>query len=85
MTDETSARTGLPLLQPGQAQKEMGHNEALALIVGLRALTEVPGLHDRDALQRTMAKLEAAVAITAGAAGFTTSSSVSSTASTASA
>ncbi|MEG8028176.1 DUF2793 domain-containing protein [Sphingomonas aerolata] len=32
MTDETSARTGLPLLQPGQAQKEMGHNEALALI-----------------------------------------------------
>ena len=32
MTDETSARTGLPLLQPGQAQKEMVHNEALALI-----------------------------------------------------
>ena len=32
MTDETSVRTGLPLLQPGQAQKEMVHNEALALI-----------------------------------------------------
>ena len=32
MSDETSARLALPLLQPGQAQKEMTHNEALALI-----------------------------------------------------
>jgi hypothetical protein len=41
MTDETSARLSLPLLQPGQAQKEMTHNEALALldlIVGARVL-----------------------------------------------
>lgn len=38
----------------------LGVDEALALIVGLRALAEVPGLHDRDALERTMAKLEAA-------------------------
>ena len=38
----------------------LGIDEALALIVGLRALSEVPGLHDRDALERTMAKLEAA-------------------------
>jgi proteasome accessory factor C len=38
----------------------LGVDEALALIVGLRALAEVPGLHDRDALDRTMAKLEAA-------------------------
>jgi predicted DNA-binding transcriptional regulator YafY len=38
----------------------LGVDEALALIVGLRALAEVPGLHDREALQRTMAKLEAA-------------------------
>ena len=38
----------------------LGIDEALALIVGLRALAEVPGLHDRDALERTMAKLEAA-------------------------
>lgn len=30
MTVETTARLGLPLLQPGQAQKEMSHNEALA-------------------------------------------------------
>ncbi len=35
-------------------------DEALALLVGLRALTDVPGLHDRDALQRTLLKLEAA-------------------------
>jgi proteasome accessory factor C len=38
----------------------LGVDEALALIVGLRALAEVPGLHDRDALGRAMAKLEAA-------------------------
>jgi hypothetical protein len=31
MTD-TSARFALPLLQPGQAQKEMVHNEALVLV-----------------------------------------------------
>jgi hypothetical protein len=31
MTD-TSARFALPLLQPGQAQKEMVHNEALTLV-----------------------------------------------------
>ena len=30
MSDEVSARWALPLLQPGQAQKEMFHNEALA-------------------------------------------------------
>jgi hypothetical protein len=29
---ETSARLGLPLLQPGQAQKELTHNEALTLL-----------------------------------------------------
>lgn len=32
MTDETSARFGLPLLAAGQAQKEVTHNEALALL-----------------------------------------------------
>jgi len=30
MTDLPTPRLGLPLLQPGQAQKEMYHNEALA-------------------------------------------------------
>lgn len=43
----------------------LGVDEALALLVGLRALADVPGLHDRDALQRTIVKLEAA----AGEAG----------------
>lgn len=32
MSDEDSARLGLPLLAPGQAQKEMWHNEALTLL-----------------------------------------------------
>ncbi len=30
MSDDTTARLALPLLHPGQAQKEMSHNEALA-------------------------------------------------------
>ncbi|MGH8969662.1 MAG: helix-turn-helix transcriptional regulator [Actinomycetes bacterium] len=38
----------------------LGVDEALALIVGVRTLSEVPGLHDREALRRTLAKLEAA-------------------------
>lgn len=45
----------------------LGVDEALALIVGLRALAEVPGLHDRDALERTMAKLKAAAGDAAAA------------------
>lgn len=32
MTDTASARFALPLLEPGQAQKEMFHNEAIAAI-----------------------------------------------------
>lgn len=32
MSDESSARFALPYLQPGQAQKELYHNEALAMI-----------------------------------------------------
>ena len=35
-------------------------DEALALIVGLRALAAVPGIGDRDAVVRALAKLEAA-------------------------
>ena len=45
----------------------LGVDEALALIVGLRALAEVPGVHDRDALDRTLAKLEAAAGEAAAA------------------
>lgn len=35
-------------------------DEAIALLVGLRALADVPGPHARDALDRAMAKLERA-------------------------
>jgi proteasome accessory factor C len=38
----------------------LGSDEAVALLVGLRALSEVPGLEDRDALERAIAKLERA-------------------------
>ena len=43
----------------------LGVDEASALLVALRMLAEVPGLEDRSALSRTIAKLETA----AGAAG----------------
>lgn len=43
----------------------LGVDEALALIVGLRALEAVPGIGDRDAVLRALAKLEEAT----GAAG----------------
>lgn len=43
MTD-TSARFALPLLQPGQAQKEMFHNEALTLLdIALHGVVEAIG------------------------------------------
>jgi proteasome accessory factor C len=45
----------------------LGVDEALALLVGLRALADVPGLHDRDALERARAKLEAAAGDSAAA------------------
>jgi proteasome accessory factor C len=48
----------------------LGVDEALALIVGLRALADVPGLGDRDAVTRALAKLETA----AGAAAATVDS-----------
>jgi len=35
-------------------------DEALALVVALRMLAEVPGAHDRDAVERALAKLESA-------------------------
>lgn len=54
MSDEYTARYGLPLLRAGQAQKEMSHNEALTLLdvlvqgsveaVGLDIPPEGPGL-----------------------------------------
>ncbi|NHA68354.1 helix-turn-helix transcriptional regulator [Phycicoccus flavus] len=38
----------------------LGVDEAVTLIVGLRALREVPGLDERDAVDRALAKLESA-------------------------
>ena len=46
----------------------LGVDEALALIVGLRALADVPGLGDRDAVSRALAKLEAAAGTAAAGA-----------------
>src|SRR5579875_1979055 len=48
----------------------LGVDEASALLVALRMLAEVPGLQDRSALSRTIAKLEAAAG-EAGAAAAT--------------
>lgn len=45
MSDETTARLGLPLLQVGQAQKELSHNEALALLdLAVQPVVEAVGI-----------------------------------------
>lgn len=46
----------------------LGVDEAVALLVGLRTLAQVPGLHDRDAVQSALAKLSAAAGEAAGVA-----------------
>lgn len=46
----------------------LGIDEALALIVGLRALADVPGLGDREAVVRALAKLEEAAGAAASVA-----------------
>ena len=47
----------------------LGVDEAVALLVGLRTLAEVPGLHDRDAIDRAVAKLEQAAGDAAAPGG----------------
>ncbi|MFZ0158050.1 MAG: WYL domain-containing protein [Kineosporiaceae bacterium] len=47
----------------------LGIDEAVALLVGLRTLAEVPGLHDRDAVEAALAKLSTAAGDAAAAAG----------------
>jgi predicted DNA-binding transcriptional regulator YafY len=47
----------------------LGVDESVALLVGLRTLTEVPGLHDRAALESAMAKLTTAAGDAVSAAG----------------
>ena len=46
----------------------LGVDEALALLVGLRTLAEVPGLGERAAVDRALAKLEAAAGAAAAGA-----------------
>ncbi len=46
----------------------LARDEALALIVALRALADVPGIEDHDAIDRALVKLEAAAGEAAGAA-----------------
>jgi proteasome accessory factor C len=46
----------------------LGVDEALTLMVGLRALAAVPGIGDRDAIERALAKLERATGASAEAA-----------------
>lgn len=46
----------------------LGVDEAVTLLVGLRALAEVPGLTESDAVERALAKLEEATGGVAGAA-----------------
>lgn len=46
MSDDTSVRLGLPLLQSGQTQKEMFHNEALTLLdFAVQPVVEAVGLN----------------------------------------
>ena len=46
MSDETSVRLGLPLLQAGQAQKELSHNEALTLLdLAVQPVVEAVGVN----------------------------------------
>ncbi|WP_242183904.1 DUF2793 domain-containing protein [Sphingomonas sp. CARO-RG-8B-R24-01] len=45
MSDQTTARLALPFLQSGQAQKELTHNEALALLdIAVQPIVEAVGL-----------------------------------------
>ncbi|WP_404372556.1 DUF2793 domain-containing protein [Sphingomonas sp. MMS24-J45] len=45
MSDETTVRLGLPLLQIGQAQKEVSHNEALTLLdLAVQPVVEAVGV-----------------------------------------
>jgi len=59
--DWEEGRVYLANADPISRPLRLGRDEALALIVGLRTLGAIPGLTDRDALDRTLAKLEEAV------------------------
>lgn len=54
-----------PIVRP----LRLSTREAVALLVALRALAQVPGIADRDAINRALAKLEAAAGDSAQLAG----------------
>ena len=59
------------LFEPAGVQRplRLTVDEALALVVALRTLAETPGLQERDAVDRALAKVEQAAGAAAGAAG----------------
>ena len=61
----------ITLLEPAGVTRplRLTPDEALALLVALRALAETPGLVERDALDRALAKLERVAGDAAAAAG----------------
>ncbi|MCI2237720.1 WYL domain-containing protein [Paenibacillus sp. TRM 82003] len=63
-----SGRVYLSNADPIARPARLAVDEAVALLVGLRTLAEVPGLHDRDALAGATAKLTEAAGEAAGRA-----------------
>ena len=66
--DWESGRIYLDNADALQRPLRLGPDEAVALIAGLRTLAEVPGLHDRAAVDSALAKLSAAAGDAAGVA-----------------
>ena len=63
-----SGRVYLSNADPIARPSRLAVDEAVALLVGLRTLAQVPGLHDRDALEGATAKLSEATGEAANAA-----------------
>ncbi|WP_432548539.1 helix-turn-helix transcriptional regulator [Kineococcus sp. SYSU DK004] len=63
-----SGRVYLSNADPLARPSRLAVDEAVALLVGLRTLAQVPGLHDREALDGALAKLSRAAGEAAGAA-----------------
>ncbi|WP_380156381.1 helix-turn-helix transcriptional regulator [Kineococcus sp. R86509] len=67
-----SGRIYLSNADPIARPARLGVDEAVALLVGLRTLAQVPGLHDREALEGATAKLSEATGEAGRAAGSVT-------------
>jgi predicted DNA-binding transcriptional regulator YafY len=64
-----SGRVFLGNAEPISRPLRLGVDEAVALLAGLRALADVPGLHDRQVLDSVLAKLSATAGEAASRAG----------------